>query len=165
MGPVLVLRHRASARLFSQWQHKFHWKLHCHWLKAMRQCQIVVVIHGTGSLDCQYSLQRWFSACLEIVMSIFPLGVANGTGHRWWPGLVITGAKTLPINITGGELYANCETHMFVCVKCITALFTWLRSFVILMHGKLLYLNISSVTRVNFISFLTTDLLNNNQLI
>ena len=98
-------------------------------------------------------------------VDFFPFGVASGPGHWWWPGLVITGAKTLPINTIGGELYANYETHMFVCVKCITALFTLLSRFVILMQGKLQYLNISSVTRVNFVSFLTTDLLNNHQLI
>ena len=31
---------------FSQWKRSFHWKLRCHWLKFMRQCQIAVIIHG-----------------------------------------------------------------------------------------------------------------------
>ena len=33
---------------FSQWERSFHWKLCCHWLKFLRQCQIAVVIQGPG---------------------------------------------------------------------------------------------------------------------
>ena len=33
---------------FSQWECSFHWKLHCHWLKGLKHCQIIVVIQGPG---------------------------------------------------------------------------------------------------------------------
>ena len=36
----------ALSREFSQWQHSFHWKLRCRWLKFLRQRQIAVVIQG-----------------------------------------------------------------------------------------------------------------------
>ena len=36
-------------KTFSQWDCSFHWKLCCHWLKGLWQCQIIVVVHGPGA--------------------------------------------------------------------------------------------------------------------
>ena len=59
--------------------------------------------------------------------------MASGPGHLGWPGLIITGDQDTANQHYRGEHYVNYEAHMFLFVKFITALFTWLMSFVILM--------------------------------
>ena len=39
LDPVLLKWFNAAASSFSQWQHSFHWKLCCHWLKFL-QCHM-----------------------------------------------------------------------------------------------------------------------------
>ena len=34
-------------KTFSQWEYSFQWKLRCHWLKELRQSQIIVAIQDT----------------------------------------------------------------------------------------------------------------------
>ena len=45
-GTCITARIWWCRKSFSQWECSFHWKLHCHWLKGLWQCQIVVVIQG-----------------------------------------------------------------------------------------------------------------------
>ena len=47
-GPVLLLQHDTVARIFSQWECSFHWKLRCHWLEFLQQRQIAVVRQDPG---------------------------------------------------------------------------------------------------------------------
>ena len=45
-GPCSTITTWQWRNNFSQWQHSFHWKLCCHWLKSLRQRQIVAIMQG-----------------------------------------------------------------------------------------------------------------------
>ena len=45
-GTCITARIWWCRKTFSQWECSFNWKLHCHWLKVLRQCLIAVVIQG-----------------------------------------------------------------------------------------------------------------------
>ena len=47
-GPCLTTETWRCRKNYSQWECSFHWKLCCHWLEFLRQCQIVVVRQGPG---------------------------------------------------------------------------------------------------------------------
>ena len=45
-GPCLTTATWRCCKNLSQWERSFHWKLRCHWLEFLRQCQIAVVRQG-----------------------------------------------------------------------------------------------------------------------
>ena len=45
-GPCFTTATWCCRKNFSRWERSFLWKLHCHWLKGLRQCQIIVVRQG-----------------------------------------------------------------------------------------------------------------------
>ena len=64
VAPVVVMATTPAAGLitatwccrnnFSQWERSFLWKLRCHWLKELRQRQIVVVRQGPAVYTCAF---------------------------------------------------------------------------------------------------------------
>ena len=70
LGPVFLiwLDTDPMHKLFSQWQHRSHWKLHCHWLRGFGQCHIPFLTHHPLDKNCSRMVQfrRWNLVNLEI---------------------------------------------------------------------------------------------------
>ena len=47
--PCIITETWRSRKTFSQWQHSFHWKPRCDWLKGLRQLQTVIVIQRSAT--------------------------------------------------------------------------------------------------------------------
>ena len=66
-GPCITTATWRCRKIFRQWEHVFHGKLCCHWLKFLRQRQIAIVIqghdlehYGTGMLS--FSFHKFVSS-------------------------------------------------------------------------------------------------------
>ena len=70
LGPVLLLRHDAVVIILGNGSAAFLWKLHCHWLKCLRLCQIAAVRQGAVQ-GASASFGKWEPVINNLTRSKF----------------------------------------------------------------------------------------------